>query len=169
MYEDIKNVLKRAVEESDMVLVNAGSSAGREDFTKDIIRELGEVITHGIAIKPGSPTVLGIVSGKPVVGIPGYPVSAYIIMENIVKPLIFKLLRLAERCGAEVEAVSSRRVVSSLKNKEFVRVKLGKVGDKAYSHPVNPVPVWLCRWCGRTGYWKYRKAARAWTPVRPSA
>ncbi|MGI6704177.1 MAG: molybdopterin biosynthesis protein [Clostridia bacterium] len=136
VYEDIKNVLKRAVEESDMVLVNAGSSAGREDFTKDIIRELGEVITHGIAIKPGSPTVLGIVSGKPVVGIPGYPVSAYIIMENIVKPLIFKLLRLAERCGAEVEAVSSRRVVSSLKNKEFVRVKLGKVGDKLIATPL---------------------------------
>ena len=77
VYEDIKNVLKRAVEESDMVLVNAGSSAGREDFTSDIIRELGEVITHGIAIKPGSPTVLGIVSGKPVVGIPGYRFRIY--------------------------------------------------------------------------------------------
>jgi putative molybdopterin biosynthesis protein len=136
VYEEIKGALKRAVQESDMVLVNAGSSAGREDFTKDIIRELGEVITHGIAIKPGSPAILGIVSGKPVVGIPGYPVSAYIIMENIVKPLILKSLRLPEKRGAEVEAVSSRRVVSSLKNKEFVRVKLGKVGDKLIAAPL---------------------------------
>ncbi|MDD2574350.1 MAG: molybdopterin biosynthesis protein [Bacillota bacterium] len=136
VYEDIKDALKRAVDESDMVLVNAGSSAGREDFTKDIIRELGEVITHGIAVKPGSPAILGIVSGKPVVGIPGYPVSAYIIMENIVKPLVCRHLNLVERCGREVEAVSSRRVVSSLKNKEFVRVKLGKVGNKLIATPL---------------------------------
>jgi putative molybdopterin biosynthesis protein len=136
VYQDIKSALLKAVEDSDMVLINAGSSAGREDFTKDIIRELGEVITHGIAIKPGSPAILGIVMGKPVVGIPGYPVSAYMVMENIVKPLICNYLRLTAKPWQEVEAISSRRMVSSLKNKEFVRVKLGKVGNKLIATPL---------------------------------
>ncbi len=137
VYEDIKAALQQAVENSDMVIINAGSSAGREDFTKDIIRELGEVITHGIAIKPGKPAILGKVMGKPVVGIPGYPVSAYIVMENVIKPLIQNYLRLPEKPHREVEAVCSRRIVSSLKNKEFVRVKLGKVGDRLIAAPLS--------------------------------
>ena len=136
VYEDIKKTLQRALKENDLVLVNAGSSAGSEDFTKDIIRELGEVITHGIAIKPGSPAILGMVSGKPVVGIPGYPVSAYIVMENIIKPLIYGYLHLTEKPGRKVEAISSRRLVSSLKNREFIRVKLGKVEGKIIATPL---------------------------------
>lgn len=136
VYDDIKDVIKKAVQENDMVLVNAGSSAGTEDFTKDIIQDLGEVITHGIAIKPGHPVVLGKVSDKPVVGVPGYPVSAYIILETIIKPLIFKHLRLVEKRSREVEAVLSRRIVSSLKNREYIRVKLGKVGDKLIATPL---------------------------------
>ena len=84
-----ENVLK-ALDECDMVLVNAGSSQGREDFTYDIIEELGEVCIHGLAIKPGKPAILGKVNDKPVIGIPGYPVSAWVVMENVVKPVIRK-------------------------------------------------------------------------------
>ncbi len=136
VYDDIKGALKKAVQENDMVLVNAGSSAGSEDFTKDIIEDLGEVITHGIAIKPGHPVVLGVVADKPVIGIPGYPVSAYMILENIIKPLIFKYLRLVAKSDREGEGVLSRRIVSSLKDKEYIRVKLGKVGDKLIATPL---------------------------------
>lgn len=136
VYDDIKDALKRAVQENDMVLVNAGSSAGSEDFTKDIIGDLGEVVTHGIAIRPGHPVVLGIVANKPVIGIPGYPVSAYMILENIIKPLILRYLRLTKKRSREKEGVLSRRIVSSLKDKEYIRVKLGKVGDKLIATPL---------------------------------
>ncbi len=71
-----------------MVIVNAGSSAGTEDYTVHVLRELGEVIVHGVAVKPGKPVILAIVRGKPVIGLPGYPVSAYIGFENFVEPLL---------------------------------------------------------------------------------
>ena len=62
------------MEENDLVIINAGSSAGSEDYTACLIRELGEAFVHGIATKPGKPTILGMVKRKPVIGIPGYPV-----------------------------------------------------------------------------------------------
>ena len=78
--ELLKSALEKACEECDTVLVLAGSSAGRDDYTCDIIRELGLVAVHGIAVKPGKPAVLGKVREIPVVGLPGYPVSAIVIM-----------------------------------------------------------------------------------------
>lgn len=136
-YDDICSAITKAVEEHDVVLVNAGSSAGREDFTKNIISSLGKVITHGIAIKPGKPVILGKIKGKPVIGIPGYPVSAYVVMEYIVKPLLFRYLRQVEGQPGEVEAICSRRIVSSLKHREFIRVKLGRVGEKFIATPLS--------------------------------
>lgn len=135
-YEKIKTALKMAVCECDIVLINAGSSAGREDYTPDVIKELGEVYIHGVAIKPGKPVILGSIDNKPVIGIPGYPVSAYVIMEMFVRRLIEKLLGLKEHKYKEVDAVLSRRIMSSLKYLEFVRVKLGKVGDKLVATPL---------------------------------
>ena len=73
------------------MLINAGSSAGTKDFTKKIIGHLGTVVAHGLAIKPGKPTVLGIIDDKPVIGVPGYPVSAYTVMDKVVKPVIEKM------------------------------------------------------------------------------
>lgn len=136
-YELIKSELSKAADECDMVLINAGSSAGREDFTYEIIKEIGEVHVHGIAIKPGKPAILGEVSGKPVVGIPGYPVSAYFIMENICKKVVRSFQKLNTVENKTVEAVLSRRVMSSLKYLEFVRVKLGYVGEKLIATPLN--------------------------------
>ncbi len=135
-YGLILEALQKAVKEHDMVIINAGSSAGREDFTRDIIAEMGEVLTHGIAVRPGKPAVLGKIDGKPVIGIPGYPVSAFVVMENIVKPLIYKYLHRTVSMPVITEAVCSRRIVSSLKNKEFVRVKLGRVGEKLIATPL---------------------------------
>lgn len=136
-YELIKNTLKRAAEECDIVMINAGSSAGREDFSCGAIKELGEVYIHGVAIKPGKPVILGSINGKPVIGIPGYPVSAYFIMENICKRLIKAYLGLGFEELETVEAVLSRRIMSSLKYLEFVRVKLGFVGEKLIATPLN--------------------------------
>ena len=97
-FENIKAALVKAAAEADIILVNAGSSAGSEDFTVDAIRSLGTVLVHGVATKPGKPVILGEISGKPAIGVPGYPVSAYIDMDLFVKPVIFK--KLYRRCVA---------------------------------------------------------------------
>jgi putative molybdopterin biosynthesis protein len=130
----IKQAIEKAVEENDIVVINAGSSAGSEDYTCDIINEIGEVFVHGIAIKPGKPTILGKINGKPVIGIPGYPVSAFISFREFVIPLISN----HKRANIETtEIVLSKRIVSALKHKEFVRMKLGKVGDNIIGTPLS--------------------------------
>lgn len=136
-YNLIKKAVTKAVDECDMILINAGSSAGREDFTYEIIKELGEVYIHGIAIKPGKPAILGSINKKPVVGIPGFPVSAYFIMENICKKVVKAFFGIDDKEAKVIEAILSRRVMSSLKYLEFVRVKLGYVGEKLIATPLN--------------------------------
>ena len=135
-YNKIKSAVEKAVDEFDMVIINAGSSAGTEDFTVHILRELGEVLIHGVAIKPGKPVILAIVNNKPVIGLPGYPVSAYIGFENFVTPVLQYLGRQIGKQSKTVEAVVSKRLVSSLKHKEYVRVKVGSVGDKIVAAPL---------------------------------
>lgn len=135
-YEQIRDKVSEAVDKYDMVIVNAGSSAGTEDYTVHVLRELGEVIVHGVSIKPGKPVILAVVRGKPVIGLPGYPVSAYIGFENFVTPIVQMMARRPESLTETVEAHISKRLVSSLKHKEYVRVKVGKVGDKFVAAPL---------------------------------
>ncbi|MBQ7283795.1 MAG: molybdopterin biosynthesis protein [Oscillospiraceae bacterium] len=135
-YNKLKNAIDKAIDEYDMVIVNAGSSAGTEDFTVHILRELGEVLVHGVAIKPGKPVILAIVKGKPVIGLPGYPVSAYINFENFVIPVLSLMNGEMQAKNNMVQAVVSKRLVSSLKHKEYVRVKVGKVEDKLVASPL---------------------------------
>lgn len=135
-YQQIRDQVSAAVDTHDMVIVNAGSSAGTEDFTVHVLRELGEVLVHGVAVKPGKPVILAIVRGKPVIGLPGYPVSAYIGFENFVTPIIQMMAKRTEKLTETVEAHISKRLVSNLKHKEYVRVKVGKVGDKFVAAPL---------------------------------
>lgn len=136
-YDALKARLQDAVSESDVVLINAGSSAGREDFSASLIGELGRVLTHGVAIKPGKPVVLGEVAGKPVVGVPGYPVSAALVAELFVKPIIFRKLGAVPPAPEKAEVIVSRKIVSPMGTEEFVRVKLGQVGDKIIATPIS--------------------------------
>ncbi|MBZ2174738.1 molybdopterin biosynthesis protein [Schnuerera sp. xch1] len=136
-YEKLKGAIKKAVEENDMLLIGAGSSAGSKDFTVNIIRELGEVVIHGVAMKPGKPTILGMINGKPVIGIPGYPVSAYLVFETFVTPLILKFIGLDEQENTFREAIISKKVTSTLKNRELVRVNLGYVNNKLIATPIS--------------------------------
>lgn len=135
-YELIKKAVLKANEENDVVLINAGSSAGREDFTSSVISEVGELVIHGVAIKPGKPVMMGVINGKPIIGIPGYPVSAYFVMEEIVKPIIYSFQGLETEAEKIVEATLTRRCMSSLKYHEFVRVKLGYIGNKFVATPL---------------------------------
>lgn len=136
-YELLKDYILKGVEENDILLINAGSSAGTKDFTVKLISELGEVVIHGVALKPGKPTILGIINGKPVIGIPGYPVSAFMVFETFAKPLIQKYMKVEELKDEFIQAKLSRRVVSSLKNKELVRVNLGYVNDNLIATPLS--------------------------------
>ncbi|SET69034.1 molybdopterin molybdochelatase [Natronincola peptidivorans] len=135
-YSLIKEALITAVKENDIVLINAGSSAGSKDYTVDVLRDLGEVVIHGVATKPGKPVILAVVEGKPVIGIPGYPVSAYFVFEFFLKPLLFKYNRQVMPEDRKIKASLTRRIVSSLKHEEYIRLKLGKVGDKMMATPL---------------------------------
>lgn len=135
-YETLKTAIRRASEDFDMILINAGSSAGTEDYTVHVLRELGQVIIHGVAIKPGKPTILAIINGKPVIGLPGYPVSAFLAFQSFAEPVLSKLSGQPEISAETVKAIISRRVVSSLKYREFVRVKVGQVGSRLIASPL---------------------------------
>lgn len=135
-YALIRDKVKEAAEKYDFVLVNAGSSAGTEDFTVHVLRELGEVFVHGVAIKPGKPVILAMIGNTPVVGLPGYPVSAYICYQNFVRPFIDYLQNARDTAPETVQAFLSKRLVSSLKHKEYVRVKVGKVDNKIIATPL---------------------------------
>ncbi|MBQ7004904.1 MAG: molybdopterin biosynthesis protein [Clostridia bacterium] len=132
----LEAAVKKGTEECDVLLILAGSSAGRDDYTCEIIKKLGTVCVHGIAVKPGKPAVLGKIGEVPVVGLPGYPVSAIVIMENIVRDLVYRMGGLAVPEKKKVKAVLGKRIVSSLKYHEFVRVALGKVGDSFTAVPL---------------------------------
>ncbi len=133
----LKETVAQSAEENHMVLVIAGSSAGTKDYTSSVIGELGHVLVHGISIKPGKPTILGMINDKPVIGLPGYPGSAYLVFEEIVKSVIYHLARKNPEPDSTLTATISKRVVSSLKHKEYIRVSLSRVGDKTVATPLN--------------------------------
>ena len=132
----LKAALSDAVETSEIVLVNAGSSAGSEDHTAAVVAEMGELLVHGIAVRPGHPVVLGVVRGKPVIGVPGYAVSAAITCEIIVRPLIERMLGLPPSERQSVAATMSRKVSSPMGEDEYLRVTLGRVGGKMIATPL---------------------------------
>ncbi len=135
-YPSIKEAIIKATKEADIVVTNAGSSAGSEDFTSKAVDELGDLLVHGVGIKPGKPVILGVVNDKPFIGLPGYPVSATLTAELFLKSLMSERLGRQVKPRRKVKAILSRRVVSTLGSKEFVRVKLGKVGDKLIATPM---------------------------------
>ena len=135
-YDLLHARISSALDEHDVVLVNAGSSAGSEDYTARIVGELGELLVHGVAIRPGHPVILGVARGKPILGIPGYPVSAVLTSELFVRPLIYRLLGAPPPRRPMVQATITRKVLSPMGEDEYLRVKLGKVGDRVIATPL---------------------------------
>jgi putative molybdopterin biosynthesis protein len=134
--EDLKKILQKVCQQSDIIVVLAGSSAGSKDFTPEIIRSLGEVLVHGVAIMPGKPTILGIINKTPLIGLPGYPVSAIISAEQFLKPLVFTRLGLTMSKRRKIKVHMAHQVVSRLGDEEFLRVKLGNIGKKMMAYPL---------------------------------
>ena len=134
--EQLRTAVRAAVQDSDVVIVNAGSSAGSEDYTAQVIRELGELVVHGVAVKPGHPVALGVVGNTPVLGIPGYAVSAALTTELFVRPIIERKLGLSPRRRETVRAVMTRKTPSAMGEDEYLRVRLGRVGDRFVATPI---------------------------------
>jgi len=136
-FDRIKAMVEKASDQCDMVILNAGSSAGREDFSAQVIRQLGQVLYHGIAIKPGKPAIMGCRGKTAILGVPGYPVSGIIVIEQFLKPLIEHWLKTAAQPEHYAQATLTRPVVSGLKYQEFVRVRMGAVGGRLMASPLS--------------------------------
>ena len=133
----IKAAILNAVNSDiDMVLTVGGSSAGSEDYTRHAVDELGEVLVHGVTIMPGKPVLIGEIKDKPIFGIPGYPVSAIVAFEQFVGPLISFMLGQPEKERPKIQVEPTRKIASKLGLEEFIRVKLGAVGDKIVAIPL---------------------------------
>ncbi|MBE6008920.1 MAG: molybdopterin biosynthesis protein [Lachnospiraceae bacterium] len=136
-FDKIKEAVENALDKCDIVILNAGSSAGREDFSTEVIRSVGNVLYHGIAIKPGKPAILGYKENKPILGVPGYPVSGIIVIEQFIKLILEEWYASSEKGYIYKKAILARTVVSGLKYEEFVRVRLGMVNGKLVASPLN--------------------------------
>lgn len=139
--DDRRLILDRvsaALATHDVVVVNAGSSAGSEDFTVSVVRELGDVLVHGVAIRPGHPVILGVArDGTPLIGIPGYPVSAILTSDLFLRPLVYRLLGQVPPERPILRATMTRKLLSPMGEDEYVRVKLGQVGDRLMAAPLS--------------------------------
>ena len=146
--------VEEATQLHDLILLNAGSSAGAEDFSARVVEKLGTLLVHGIAVRPGHPVILGLIgrksqeeipSGKsvphndmvPIIGVPGYPVSAALTIDIFVEPLIAKWLgRRPKELPTEI-ATLTRKIVSPPGDDDYVRVVVGRVGEKLLAAPLS--------------------------------
>ena len=123
-YEGIRETILSAAEEFDVIVTNAGTSAGLKDYMVHVLRDLGTVLVHGVAVRPGKPCILAVVKGTPVVGLPGYPVAAYVSFMNFVSPLLEYLGKARLPMAETVKARISGALSSKKGYQEYVRVRL---------------------------------------------
>ncbi|HPP78037.1 gephyrin-like molybdotransferase Glp [Methanospirillum sp.] len=117
----LEQVLHRAVDEADIVLISGGSSKGERDMCADIIAGSGEMLVHGIALSPGKPTIIGKIKEKPVIGLPGHPASAYVILYALVRDLIHVMTGEKPK-KISVSGVLTAPVPSAKGREDYVRV-----------------------------------------------
>jgi putative molybdopterin biosynthesis protein len=146
-YALIRERVQQAADVSDLVLLNAGSSAGSEDFSARIVTELGRLLVHGVAVRPGHPVILGLVRRSaqaaetlrevPIIGVPGYPVSAALTGEIFVEPMLARWLGRAPNDPVTIEATLTRKVTSPAGDDDYMRVVAGRVGEKLLAAPLS--------------------------------
>jgi molybdopterin molybdotransferase len=128
--EELRATIKEALK-NDIVVLSGGSSVGERDLLVDVIEGWGEVLFHGVQVKPGKPTIFAMIEGKPLIGMPGYPTSCLINSYLLLMPALRKMAHLPPRKGDIVKAKLSRSVPGSTGRRQFLTVKL--VGDEAVS------------------------------------
>ena len=146
--DDISRQVQKAAKEFDLILLNAGSSAGAEDFSARVVERLGKLLVHGVAVRPGHPVILGLLRGEskegmpdlpgdiPIIGVPGYPVSAALTVEIFVEPLIAIWLGRPPLERQTETAIIARKIVSPAGDDDFVRVVLGRVAGRLLAAPL---------------------------------
>ncbi|MCX8214880.1 MAG: molybdopterin-binding protein [SAR202 cluster bacterium] len=130
---------QRGLDESDMLIFSAGSSVSSRDLTAEVIASLGSpgILTHGISFKPGKPTIVALVDGKPVFGLPGNPVSAAVVFDMLVRPAIYWIAGCAEPPSLpSVTALLASDIPSLSGRQDVVQVRLAREGDKLTAEPV---------------------------------
>ena len=134
----ISRKLKQGLRSSDLVLVTAGTSVGKGDLVPDIINALGKpgMLVHGIAMRPSLPTGLAVVDGKPVISLPGFPVSAMFAFSTFVQPLILKMLGTEQDPQPRIKAKTTRRIVGVPGFRTFIRVVVRQEGEKLVAEPL---------------------------------
>ncbi len=132
----LARAVRAAVAGCDLLIIVAGSSAGRDDYTASIVAQLGTLAVHGVAVRPGHPVVLGVVDGTPVLGAPGYPVSASLTFDIFAGPLLAELEGSVPRRRPLARARLARKLASPLGMDDWVRVRLGMVGGAMVATPL---------------------------------
>ncbi len=153
-FEAICDRVAEAAQTCDLILLNAGSSAGSEDFSSRVVEKLGELLVHGVAVRPGHPVILGMVNrgGRvvaqrrietgsrndmiPIIGVPGYPVSAALTVEIFVEEVIARWLGRRPAEPAVISANITRKTTSPAGDDDYIRVVVGKVGEKTLAAPI---------------------------------
>jgi putative molybdopterin biosynthesis protein len=140
-FDSIVERVAEAAADHDLVLLNAGSSAGSEDFSARVVEKLGELLVHGVAVRPGHPVILGMINCAedkiPIIGVPGYPVSAALTGEIFVEPLLARWLGRQPEQPVTVNAVMTRKVTSPPGDDDYLRVAVGRVGEKLLAAPLS--------------------------------
>ena len=134
----LEDAVRDALERADVVVVNAGSSAGRDDHTARVFAQFGSVVVHGVAIRPGHPLVLAVSRERaiPLLGIPGYPVSAAICADLFLRPLLEQLGRRDAADVHELDVELTRKLFSPLGEDEFVRAVIARVDGRLVATPL---------------------------------
>jgi putative molybdopterin biosynthesis protein len=154
-FESIRQAVRQAAADHDLILVNAGSSAGSEDYTAQVVQSLGRLLVHGVAVRPGHPVIMGLlaideaeattgpgeasppVREVPIIGVPGYPVSAALTGEIFVEPLLAHWQGQPPYQPPTLQATVTRKIFSHTGDDDFVRVAVGQVGDRVMATPLS--------------------------------
>jgi len=134
--EELLKSVTDATGAHDVVLVNAGSSAGREDYTEEVVSQLGTLVFHGVSMMPGKPALFGVAHGKPIFGIPGYPVSAVVTFKTFLVPLYEQLMRI-KTYTKSIACVTAYKMASRIGIEEIVRVNLMRNKGEYFAIPLS--------------------------------
>ncbi|HSF80101.1 MAG TPA: molybdopterin biosynthesis protein, partial [Anaerolineales bacterium] len=149
-FEHIRDRVIEAAGDHDLILLNAGSSAGAEDFSAKVVESVGELFVHGVAVRPGHPVILGMVKlaggssesaqaarQVPIIGVPGYPVSAALTGRIFVKPLLARWQGVQPEAPSTIKAALTRKVTSPAGDDDYMRVAVGRVGERMLAAPLS--------------------------------
>ena len=146
-FEALQTAVLEAAQSHDLILLNAGSSAGSEDYTAHVVQALGWLLVHGVAVRPGHPVVFGMIENNkatddnhpviPIIGVPGYPVSAALTGEIFIEPVLARWLGQRPYEPPTIQATLTRKIASHTGDDDYVRVAVGQVGDKVMATPIS--------------------------------